>query len=494
MKWLAACATILLALACAGSATSQRAPARLAFIVGVQDYRNLTDLQKTVGDAQAYARTFDKALGFKVTLMPADPTRAQFISAFGKFLETIQPGDEVTFVFAGHGWSDGAENYLALADAPKSGSEFELKSETIPLGASILRKLAERKPKVTLVVVDACRDNPFDTMTMSGNERGLVVVPQIEGTLVVFSAGPRQKALDRLSDDDKSPNSVFTRVFLPKIEDGSVPLMAAVDEAREEVQRLAATVNHAQRPHVMSDLTQKFCFREPCSGNVVTTGVLDPCDRWRDDWSRLSQSDDFDAVTYFVERVPEQCSMLSYYAKLRLTELDEARERAARMARDWASATSTRSSSRYQTICDAYPGTDYCVEAKRRIAACTVTQQSVSMGVFSHKERDTNETDGYGSDRDEAKEDGLERLRLSNERFCEIDAKYFLDAEKASARRAGLDPARIEGVVLRSAESDDVRTSCGFDRAVDEYLCEVRSGGRTCQFEAWTTAAVETCP
>ncbi len=248
------------------TALGAEARERRAFVVGVADYTELTDLKKTLSDADGYASVFGDDLEFVVTRVPDNPTRHEFDAAFGAFLQSIAPGDEVAFVFSGHGWSDGAENYIALADAPKNASEFELKQRTLPVGKVILSELRKRQARLVIAIFDACRDNPFDTGTMSGFEKGLARVDQIDGMLIVNSAGPNQKALDRLSEDDPAPYSVFTRALLPKLKDPDLPLMNAFSAAREEVSLMANSINHRQRPMISTDLPMEFCFSGNCTG------------------------------------------------------------------------------------------------------------------------------------------------------------------------------------------------------------------------------------
>ncbi|MEL6725709.1 MAG: peptidylprolyl isomerase [Pseudomonadota bacterium] len=251
-----------------------------AFIVGVGDYDELTDLQKTIGDAQGYSEVFQTDLGFEVTRL-LDPTLEEFLVAFDVFAESVAPGDEVAFIFSGHGWSDGGDNFLALKDAPQQSSERILKRATVSLSSVVLDELKGRKPGVLFTIIDACRDNPFDlgTRTMT---RGLVRQEMVQGTLVVYAAGAREKALDRLSPDDASPYSVFTRSLLPKLRDPSRPLMRSVDEARNEVAALATTVGHQQRPAIYSDISLDFCFAGVCN---AVAGALD---QETQDWIYLS--------------------------------------------------------------------------------------------------------------------------------------------------------------------------------------------------------------
>lgn len=225
-RWLALLLCVLMA-ALPASAEKR------AFIVGVGDYDQLTDLQKTLGDAAGYEATF-RDLGFTVTRIE-NPTLIEFNIAFGTFLDSVAPGDDVVFVFSGHGWSDGAENYLAPVDAPRAAPMSAIRGSTVALKSDILTELRARKPNLTFAIIDACRNNPFDTLTMSGYERGLTRAAAAEGELILYSAGAGQFSLDRLSNDDPSPYSVFTRALLPRLRDTSQPLATIADETRAEV-------------------------------------------------------------------------------------------------------------------------------------------------------------------------------------------------------------------------------------------------------------------
>lgn len=255
--------TLCLILIGFGLVLSAEAKAKRAFIVGVGDYVELPDLQKTTGDANGYSAVFAEDLGFEVTRL-IDPTNIEFLVALEGFLQSIEPGDEVAFIFSGHGWSDGADNYLALRDAPLESSEFALRHQTVSLSSVVLAEIKARRPGLLLAIIDACRDNPFETGTRSVT-RGLSRLEIVPGTLVVYAAGTRQKALDRLGPEDDSPYSVFTRSLLPRLSNPANPLLRAVDETRSEVATLAATINHEQRPAIYSDVGLDFCFAGECA-------------------------------------------------------------------------------------------------------------------------------------------------------------------------------------------------------------------------------------
>lgn len=246
---------------------------RRAFIVGVQNYDELTDLTKTISDAEGYAEVFGR-LGFEVTQL-LDPTYFEFVDAIAEFTLSVDEGDEVAFIFSGHGWSDGARNYLVMRDAPLRSTEQALKRRTFDLNSVVLDELRDRKPRLALAVIDACRDNPFDLGTKSVT-KGLVPQQTLPGTMVVYAAGAEQQALDRLQPDDPSPYSVFTRTLLPKLRDGTKPIARAFDEARDETSRLAMQIDHAQRPAIYSDLSLDYCFAVSCQ--VVGQEALETAD------------------------------------------------------------------------------------------------------------------------------------------------------------------------------------------------------------------------
>lgn len=249
------------------------AQTKRAFITGVGEYEQLEDLEKTLGDARGYAEVFENDLGYEVTLLE-NPDRVEFITAFDTFRASIAPGDDVAFIFSGHGWSDGAENYLVLADAEQDASEIQLTLDTVGVTRTVLENINAQKPRVTLAIIDACRDYPFASLTRSSFDKGLVRTEITEGTMVMYAAGSRQKALDRLSNEDPSPFSVFTRVLLPKLKEADRPLHVIAREVKTEVRSLAESIDHDQNPAYYDELLGDFCLSGTC--REVETGTEDP--------------------------------------------------------------------------------------------------------------------------------------------------------------------------------------------------------------------------
>ncbi|GJM00894.1 MAG: hypothetical protein DHS20C07_25730 [Methyloligella sp.] len=231
---------------------------RIALVIGNNKYTNLPrdyQLKKARNDARSTANTFSD-LGFDV-ISGFDLKRRKMNVKLTKFANKIEPGDEVMFFFAGHGVRIEGQNYLLPSDIPKitDANEDLLKSESLRVDA-ISEMFRKKGARLSLLVLDACRNNPFkDTRGRSvGGTRGLAPMDPPEGTLVLFSAGAGQEALDRLSDNDKNPNSVFTRIFLPMVKQEGLELSRLSRLVKGKVRDLAKSVGHKQTPAVYNEV------------------------------------------------------------------------------------------------------------------------------------------------------------------------------------------------------------------------------------------------
>lgn len=250
----------------------------LALIIGNDSYVNIPQLAKARADASGYADFFDSR-GFDTTVFTDLDSKAATFALAG-FLEKIQPGDTVAFAFSGHGWSDGRENYLLPVDIPRDGSETLFKRQSIAVqnGVNgIVDEIVQRGAKLTLVVIDACRNNPFNTgdRTRSiGVSRGLVSEVAPEGTFIAFSAGAGQTALDALSDTDASPFSVFTRHFLAELAKPQ-DLQSAFKATQLAVNDVARSIGHDQRPAYYDEVVGAACLTGDCAAAAAPGGDPD---------------------------------------------------------------------------------------------------------------------------------------------------------------------------------------------------------------------------
>ncbi len=234
---------------------------RVALVIGNNAYDNVIPLQKAVNDAEAMARTL-QGTGFDVTRV-LDASRRKLNFAVQGFVNQIEPGDVAMVFFAGHGVEIRGENFLLPTDVPNAapGQEDFVTGEAISLN-SILDRLKRKKAQLNIVILDACRNNPFQKSSgrSLGSSRGLARVNAPKGTFVMYSADAGEEALDRLDDNDPNPNSVFTRTLIPMLEEPGVNLVTLARETRRRVRRLARKVSHEQTPAYYDAVLGDFHF------------------------------------------------------------------------------------------------------------------------------------------------------------------------------------------------------------------------------------------
>ncbi|WP_108521116.1 caspase family protein [Bradyrhizobium algeriense] len=234
----------------AAFAAPAHAEKRVALVVGNNDYRNVPKLQKAVNDARTMGDTL-KQLGFTV-MVAENQNRQAFSQTLLAFDKAVDAGDTAFFFFAGHGFEIAGQNFLLPTDVPAAteGQE-ELVRDASVLADRIIERLQNRNVRTAILVFDACRNNPFEragTRAIAGRG-GLAPMTQLpEGVFSIFSAGPRQTALDRLSNDDANPNSVFTRTFAKELTQPGANLVQVAQRTRRAVSELAETVRHKQIP------------------------------------------------------------------------------------------------------------------------------------------------------------------------------------------------------------------------------------------------------
>lgn len=230
------------------SADPAWAEKRVALVIGVSGYRQVPQLPNPARDAEAMTALFKKA-GFDVVDSRRDLGIADLRRAVREFSETSRDADLSVVYYAGHGIEVDGVNYLVPADA-KLVSDFDIEDETISLDR-VLKALDPAK-RLKLVILDACRDNPFArtmkrTVASRAIGRGLAKIePTMSDTLVAYAA----KA-GAVASDGEGQNSPFAIALTKHITEPGLDLRIAFGRVRDDV--LKATGNR-QEPFVYGSL------------------------------------------------------------------------------------------------------------------------------------------------------------------------------------------------------------------------------------------------
>ena len=272
---------------------------RIALVVGNDNYLHVAKLQKAGNDAVAMATEL-RAAGFDVVLHKDLNYRAM-VKAMESLYASITGGDEVVVFFAGHGVQIKNGSFLLPTDI-EATSESEVEKTAYGLN-DLMDHLGQAKATFSLVLLDACRDNPLKTKgrNVGGASRGLGPPDPPKGQMVVYSASRGQQALDRLSDADNHPNSVFTREFISRMRKSGLRLEELVREIQDSVERLARTVSHEQRPAMYNEARGNFYFFGPnaagatvaASGAAINEALRE--DRFWEDTKSAGNRDGFEA-------------------------------------------------------------------------------------------------------------------------------------------------------------------------------------------------------
>jgi uncharacterized caspase-like protein len=328
-------ALALLILGCVLAPPAALAERRLALAIGIDLYDNLPaseQLKKAVNDARAVGAAL-RNLGFEATV-EENISRLAFMQAWQRFLNRLEPGDVAALFFSGHGVEIGGLNYLLPRDVPRVG----LSEDRVLAGGSIrfndlMDDLRDKRARVSLIIIDACRDNPFRAgQTRSvGAARGLSRVEPAKGSFVMYSAGAGEKAIDGLGGADADPNSPYTRTLLLILQTPGLSLQQIATRVRNDVVELArrAYPPHEQTPAYYDQLLGEFVLRPdpaPSARPNAPPSAAAPETQAAREWMRLDKSSREELETFW-RRHP--MSPETEYALARLAALRKADEKKA---------------------------------------------------------------------------------------------------------------------------------------------------------------------
>jgi len=230
---------------------------RVALVIGNSLYQNAPQLPNPSGDAAAVGAAL-RAVGFQSVTVLNDLSREGTLNALRSFASEAANADWAVIYYAGHGMEAAGMNYLVPVDAALK-SDRDLSIEAVSLEQVL--NAAERASSLRLVILDACRDNPFAsqmkrslTVASRSVSRGLASVEPDAGTLVVYAAKHGETA----SDGDGA-NSPFATAFMSNLKKPNIEIRRLFDYVRDDVMDVT---RRQQQPFTYGSLSgrQEYFF------------------------------------------------------------------------------------------------------------------------------------------------------------------------------------------------------------------------------------------
>ncbi|MEM7428279.1 MAG: caspase family protein [Pseudomonadota bacterium] len=233
------------------------AQSRIALVVGNSSYSEIASLKNPRNDAKLMSSTLEK-VGFEViSVIDADlASMRKAMTEFGRKLRNS--GAVGLFYYAGHGVQLDGENFLIPTDAAIQ-DETELSWQALRIN-DFLRVMRRDTKSVNIVILDACRNNPFPSKTRS-KARGLTRVTAPQGTYIAYATSP-----DEVAQDGDTGNSPYTLALSTAISTPGLTIEETFKAAREEVLR---ATNDSQLPWETSSLVGMFHFTPPDEMNIA---------------------------------------------------------------------------------------------------------------------------------------------------------------------------------------------------------------------------------
>jgi hypothetical protein len=230
---------------------TETAEIKKALVIGCSKYQFASTLANPLNDANGIESSLQR-LGFDV-VKTIDPTQKELKMVIDDFGEGLKGSDVGLFYFAGHGVQLKGLNYLIPVDANLS-TEKMVEYDCVDAGR-ILAHMEDARTNVKLMVLDACRNNPFERSWGRGiGQRGLATMNAPKGSLIAYSTAPGTTASDGSGD-----NGLYTGALLNHISEKSARVNTMFQKVRLEVMEKS---KEEQIPWEATSLTADFYFNK----------------------------------------------------------------------------------------------------------------------------------------------------------------------------------------------------------------------------------------
>jgi carboxyl-terminal processing protease len=311
VRILVMAAMVVIAIATSAVAGPSLADKRVALVVGNSAYQNIGRLDNPRNDATLMAATL-RSLGF--TLIGDGPQldldKAGLDLAVQKFGSSLQGADVGMFYYAGHGVQVRGSNFLVPVGAnPTREADVDFQMVDVNL---VLRQMEGAGTKLNMVVLDACRNNPFSGRGLRSADGGLAQMRAPEGTLISFATQPGNVALD---GDGNSP---YTKALAATIRKSGLDIFQTFNEVGLAVKR---STGGSQQPWVSSspiDGSFYFVPPQPAAGTAPASAPA-PTDNAAQAWAATRDTSSIAVMDSFIQQYGD--SIYGPFARARRDEL-----------------------------------------------------------------------------------------------------------------------------------------------------------------------------
>jgi tetratricopeptide (TPR) repeat protein len=228
---------------------------RFALVIGNSKYpQSIGVLKNPVNDATDIAKELEKS-NFDVQLL-TDATYGQMRAAMLKFKEKVDAGEKdktvALFYYAGHGLAHEDENYLVPIDAMIE-YEDDISRYCFGVQRMVLANMERSNSRMNIVILDACRNNPFPALTRSAGQQGLGEMRRARGSFIAYATAPGSVA-----SDGSGRNGLYTQELLKAMRKPGLTIEQVFKEVRAGVSRMSAD---KQNTWDSSNIVGEFYFK-----------------------------------------------------------------------------------------------------------------------------------------------------------------------------------------------------------------------------------------
>ncbi|MES2298033.1 MAG: SUMF1/EgtB/PvdO family nonheme iron enzyme [Pseudomonadota bacterium] len=345
----------LFLVVCLGTSASANAK-HVALVIGNAQYQNEKPLRNPVSDAELIAEVLRKDLKFDEVILRKNLGRRELSRAISELADKARGADVVLVYYSGHGMQRGGQNYLLPVDAVIQ-QESDIDIEGIA-SARLLGELEAAGPKVAVVVLDACRDNPYGTRT-KGTSKGLARMGDVgEGILVAYATRDGSTA-----DDGNGRNSPYAMALARQLKRTDQPVRLAFELVADEVK---ASTNNKQKPITYGDLKSSVYLSPFGRAGSREAPMDDMAAIEAQGWQAAVQGNSVAAYEAYLEQYPANKNAVTARAAIARLKVNEARS-----ADDaaWKAALAADSMKSYDGYIVAHPHGLYISTARIKLAA-----------------------------------------------------------------------------------------------------------------------------